>query len=1182
MEHSPEQSDDAHAGHSYQLSLLGGFSLLYNGRQLKTLTAPRLQSLLAYLFLNAGRQLERSFLASLFWPELSEEQARGHLRKTLFKLRENLPSQDEPLEQSKTSLLWKRQPLCDVIELERLLEQTPSLPLVRRVQQLVVGPLLPGCMDSWCLERREALDARLIHFLDVLLGSLEQRREYADLIELTQFRLRVDPLSEEPYVRLFRAHMVQGDRSAARKVWQECREVFLRELEAEPSLAFKKELERLEQSTTPTPPEPPASPQVQLIGRSQEWAALLECWRSVGQGQFWVAVISGVSGIGKTRLAHELVRWVSRQGFRVVGAECQAAEQRLAFSALSELVRDLPVPKLPVPVLSEVSRLIPDLAEQIPNLPVPPSLHEPGQRMRFFQAVSRYLMEQEPLLLMLDDVQWADDASLEWLLHVIRTMPTRKVLVVATLRLESLKSMSLLQQEFLPNLRKMRRCQELSLGPLTLDECSKLIEQESSGKVSGHVINELYAESEGTPLYLLELLRARYLEGLLPLHAGEYPHTLTEAIALRLSVLSQSARTVMELMATLGAPALPSLLVEALNISELNLLNTLDELRMAHLIEERTDLTYRISHGLIASILYRLMSLARRRLLHRSLAELLERQADSAVLERSTQLAFHFEQGLIPERAARYYVQAGEASFVRGASSEALNLLRKGLNCKNAPPEIRARALETLFDLHHWTGEYEECLRLVRALQALLQGTADHRALAMAYVKESNVLQFIGRLKEAAAPLTQALSLQVSEGELLRQEALLLRAELSLHHLTLGEVAADYEAARQLIPAVEAHSPDAGDRIPSIITLLSCGRLVEVRGVIEKALIVSSREQRRDCESVILYWRAFTRMVQGDLTGAESDYRESIRLAHSLESNGNVFRNQLNLARMLALQGRMRVAIGLCEALIPGLEAGGGGERMRLNAELGLYLGASGQLGRAVPLLEAATAEAVSIGNLRAVFRWTAYRAALLLTFGKPEQAAPLVHAARTLLPWEILAPQVRHFLDMPAEARAGVVPGTLLDLAMTSHQLEGELLVQQGQPEPALPLLRSAVALRPHCLTAAIDFGAHITLIEALWAIGRREEALAQWQTLSTLTDGEPPSLVKQPQFLWLGALLHQALGAPSEQSRLEHAARRALARLCREAQDEGAGRALAEGLLSHGSLSQGRRGLMPLRTGS
>ncbi|MFM7204736.1 MAG: hypothetical protein ACKO6N_28520 [Myxococcota bacterium] len=160
---------------TYQLTLLGGFSLSVNGRTLKTVTAPRLQSLLAYLCLNAHKQLDRSYLASMFWPDVSEEQARGHLRKALYKLKECLPVADEPLEFSKSSIEWRASCACDVLELEALLEGPNTQEQLRRILTRYVGELLPGCTDAWCLQRRESLRARVLSVLDALCKQLETR-----------------------------------------------------------------------------------------------------------------------------------------------------------------------------------------------------------------------------------------------------------------------------------------------------------------------------------------------------------------------------------------------------------------------------------------------------------------------------------------------------------------------------------------------------------------------------------------------------------------------------------------------------------------------------------------------------------------------------------------------------------------------------------------------------------------------------------------------------------------------------------------------------------------------------------------------------------------------------------------------------------------------------------------------
>lgn len=1170
MSQSPVNPMASDSVHRYQLGLLGGFSLSCNGRQLKTLTAPRLQSLLGFLVLNGGKMLERSALASAFWPELAEETARSHLRKNLFKLREALPASDTPLELTKTGVAWHAETTCDVVELEGLLLQPPSATLVSRIHPLYVGPLLPGCTDAWCLERREQVEQRVLHTLDTVLEQQEQGKAWAELIEVSRLRLQLDALNEETHHRLFRAFVALGDKQAARKVWLECCAQLAQGLDVEPSAPFQRDWERLSAGTPGDSPAPVVLPQNRLVGRTLEWRTLQDAWNTAGQGQARAVLVSGVSGIGKTRLATEMRQWVERQGVVTACSECRLAEQRLAFSALSELLEGLPSPALSPQILSEVSRLLPSLSEAHPGLPQPPHLHEPGQRQRFFQAVARYATEKEPLLLLLDDAQWADEPTLEWLLYLIRIHPAKKVLLVVTVRPETLGPEHYLLQEFLPTLRKLKRLDELSLGPLSLQESGELIVQEARGAVSHHVIDELHVEAEGTPLYLLELLRARHLEGGRTLRAGEYPHTLTDAVALRLSALPSPARATLELIATLGAPAQPRLLAEALGKSELEVVDALDVLRTRHLVEERSDLSYRMAHGLIGAILYRMMSLAHRRLLHKTLAERLERQTTDGEHEGVSQVAYHFDQAQLHDRAAQYYMRAGEASLALGAMGEARRLLEKALACTGAAVEVQIRALELLFDVNHWAGAFSTCLEQVQELQRLLQQTGDGRALAMAYVKESNVLQFVGRLSEAGEPLTRALAVEVEGGGLLRQEALLLRAELRLHHLLLEDIEADYQQALLELRGLDVSEFEPGDHIPGIITLISNGRLGEAQAEIAQAREVAIRANRRDCESVLLYWRGFVHMVQGDLDQADADIRESIRLAKGAETVGSVIKNQLNLARLQGLRGHLRTAITLGLELDAALAPGSAGERMRLEAELGLMLGLSGASTRAQDRLKAALDGAIQSGNRRAFFRWKSYQTTLALAFGRLDEADQHVQEILPLLTWNVLDPVCQRALAAAQVSADGGAPGTLIDLACGALALKGELLLRRGAPEQALPVLERAARLRPLGLMMAPDWDPAISWAEALLMLDRIEEGRTVWWGVHGATEGAPSSCFGLPRFLAVGARLEAAAGGRDAADRLWRDARRALHRLSLEVSEPESRRALLTGSLWHQRLEQ------------
>ena len=299
-----------------------------------------------------------------------------------------------------------------------------------------------------------------------------------------------------------------------------------------------------------------------LIGRTAEWTQLIAAWQRASAGRPQLLVLSGEVGIGKTHLAEELLTEVGRQGIVTAIARCYAVEGELAYTPVVAWLRTKALrpalAALDAVWLTEVARLLPDLLER-PGLPPPSPLKEDWQRQRLFEALARaVLAASQPLLLLLDDLQWCDRETLEWLHYLLRFDPQAPLLIVGTLRAEELTNEHPLQS-LLATLRREGQLTQISLERLTAAESATLAAQLAGRELDEEVATRLYQDTEGNALFVVETVRlglgAVEDQGRQGPSSGEpkehgavqqtrLPPTIQAVITARLEQLSAQARTI--------------------------------------------------------------------------------------------------------------------------------------------------------------------------------------------------------------------------------------------------------------------------------------------------------------------------------------------------------------------------------------------------------------------------------------------------------------------------------------------------------------------------------------------------------------------------------------------------------------------------------------------------------------
>ncbi|CAG0948291.1 Transcriptional regulatory protein MoaR1 [Anaerolineae bacterium] len=669
-----------------QIRLLGDFRVTYGETPVTEIKTTRLQSLLCYLMLHQDAPQMRRHLAFVLWPDSVEAQSRTNLRNLLHLLRAALPHADQFLQIDGQTVQWNVQSphWLDVAEFQHALARADLAQAV----EFYRGDLLPSCYDDWILPERERLREAYLRALDELRAQNQARGDQVATLAYAQRLLHADPLREETYRHVIRLHLSNGDRAAALHTYHNCATTLARELAVEPAPVTR---ELYEQIVHLQAAPISLAPTTALIGRQVEWEQIQMAWRGA-QTCSQVVIIRGEAGIGKTRLVEEFVAWTKRQNVQTASAYCYAAEGRLAYTPLSAWLRESDWRELADAWLIELARLVPEIATSRPDLPAPEPLTEAWQNQRFFEALARGIAdERKPRVLVLDDAQWCDSETLEWLHWFARQATRGTWLLLVTLRVGENLPHAL--GNWLSDLRRNNRLTEIELRALTEAETLTLAEQLSDKARASQFAASLWRGSEGNPLFIVEMVRS----GEWSTDNAPLPPQVRAIIQTRLAQLSPTARELIGLAAVCGREFNFAALERASGYEQSQLVRALDELWQRRLIREQGADAYDFAHDRIRETAEGELSAARRRLWHHRIADGL-RDVHAANLNAvAGQIAAHYERAGETEATLANYLRAAQYAQTIYANADALSLLQHGLELIPALTQVASAKFAVQF-----------------------------------------------------------------------------------------------------------------------------------------------------------------------------------------------------------------------------------------------------------------------------------------------------------------------------------------------------------------------------------------------------------------------------------------------------------------------------------------------------
>jgi DNA-binding SARP family transcriptional activator len=690
------------------LKFLGPPEIFYHGKSLQFATRKAL-ALFAYLVVETGGQ-PREKLMGLFWPESRTHLAQSALRNTLARIQGTLRGVNEPLQRIGNRVAFNPSIVCS-LDLDLVAQATEiTLPtkiapativLLQRATQVVRGPFMDGLslpdapsFDEWLTIQRANWRHRQNLLYDRL--SLHQLENHLiqPAIETVSHWLVLDSLNEVGYQRLMRLHFLNGDRSAALQTYETCRDLLEKELSIQPSEETEETMAYIRSGqnsalVTESGTEAREAFYIPFVGRSNEYQGLVRSFHLVKKGKSQIVVVSGESGTGKTRLLDEFLKWAGTEGADILrGRAFETSGQLLSYQPIIDALRErlerenAPEDLLDDAWLAELTRILPELRERYPDLPLTTS-DDSTARIRLFEAIARLveaLSARHPLIWLMDDLQWADVETLELLNYLIHhgQKGHSRILLLIIMSSEALGHGTKFR-DWIHRLKRDIIITHFPLKPLQASDIQELIQALAGKNAAG--IAELSAwfaaETAGRPFFLTESLSALdecgalvWDEGLLNPMATlrnlksvdvlSLAPAIRNVVLSRLQWLSQSASALLSAASVVGRNCSFELLSQISGINEVESLNALDELLSAGLILElgNESRPYTVFHDRIREIVYAQLSTARQQTFHRrALSALTEQKAPAA------ELAHHALSAKEWELAFKHSLSAGDEAM---------------------------------------------------------------------------------------------------------------------------------------------------------------------------------------------------------------------------------------------------------------------------------------------------------------------------------------------------------------------------------------------------------------------------------------------------------------------------------------------------------------------------------------
>ncbi|MCH8108013.1 MAG: protein kinase [Chloroflexi bacterium] len=576
-----------------------------------------------------------------------------------------------------------------------------------------------------------------------------------------------------------------------------------------------------------------------FVGRQREMGDLKAALEDALSGRGRLVMLVGEPGIGKTRTAQELVTYAGLRGAQVLWGRCYEGEGAPPYWPWVQAIRSYVRNREPEQLRSDmgagaadIAEIVSDVGEQLPGLNPPAQLEPEQARFKLFDSITAFLRsagQRQPLVLVLDDLHWADHPSLLLLEFVARELSNARLLIIGTYRDVEVSRRHPLSQT-LGELTRERLFQRVLLRGLDRGDVGRFIELVSGVTPPSGMLEAVYTQTEGNPLFVTEVVRLLVQEGEVgathaaPLRDSDtwtvrIPEGVREVIGRRLDRLTERCNETLTVASVIGREfSLDQLKPIVEDVTEDRLLEVLEEALSARVIEELPQAVgrYQFTHALIQETLSEELSTTRRVRLHGRIAEALEALYGDDAEAHAAELAHHFAEAQTstgPDKLVRYSLMAGERALASHAYEDALAHFERGLVGRG----ITLSGTEAAFD--------EQAADLLFGLARAQSATVEAHLLGEAFAPLRRAFEYYAEagnvaLAVAAAEFPIAPPAYVIPGvtELVARALSLVPADsheagrlLSRYGVTLGVAEGDYEGAQQALGRAIAIARREGD-----------------------------------------------------------------------------------------------------------------------------------------------------------------------------------------------------------------------------------------------------------------------------------------------------------------------------------------------------------------------------------